>query len=119
MVTLSAGRLTRADTDVSVACVTLDQLLATGRFPVPDLIKVDVEGAESQVLRGSQKLLREHAAIWFVALHSTDEKSSCMRLLATAGYSVSSLSGESCELLSPDAVPDEIIATRVPLHDSQ
>ena len=108
----STGRLARADTAVRVACLTLDDLLATGRFPVPDVIKVDVEGAESQVLEGARKLLREHAPMWFVALHSPDQKQACLRLFAEAGYAVSSLNGERCDPAAPDAAPDEIVATR-------
>ena len=108
----STGRLARVDTGVRVPCVTLDGLLATGRFPVPDVIKVDVEGAELQVLEGSQKLLRQHATTWFVALHSFDQKSACLRLLGDAGYAISSLNGASCDPYSPKAAPDEIIATR-------
>lgn len=36
-----------------VPIVTLDGLVATGEFPVPDLIKIDVQGFELEVLRGS------------------------------------------------------------------
>ena len=81
----STGRLAPTDTAVRVACLTLDELLATERFPVPDVIKIDVEGAESQVLEGAGKLLRQHGPTWFVALHSLDQKRACLRLLADAG----------------------------------
>lgn len=108
----TTGKLARVDTDVRVACFTLDELLATGRFLVPDVIKVDVEGAESQVLEGAQTLLRQHAPTWFVALHSLDQKHACLRLLADAGYTVSGLNGKLCDPSSPHAAPDEIIATR-------
>ncbi len=81
-------------------------------FPVPDVIKVDVEGAESQVLEGAETLLRQHASTWFVALHSPDQKQACLRLLADAGYAVSGLNGEPCDPCSPDAAPNEIIAIR-------
>ena len=40
-----------------VPAVTLDSLL--DRFPPPDLIKVDAEGAELLILRGAERLLRE------------------------------------------------------------
>lgn len=42
---------------VQVAAVTLDGLL--DRFPPPDLVKIDTEGAELLVLRGGGRLLRE------------------------------------------------------------
>ena len=40
-----------------VPLVTLDELL--GEFPKPDLIKIDVEGAELLVLEGGSRVLRE------------------------------------------------------------
>ncbi len=44
-------------TEVVVPCITLDSLLDT--FAAPDLIKIDVEGAELLVLRGMKRLLEE------------------------------------------------------------
>jgi FkbM family methyltransferase len=41
----STGRLGQSDTAVRVACLTLDDLLATDHFPMPDVIKADVDGA--------------------------------------------------------------------------
>jgi hypothetical protein len=64
------------------------------------------------MLQGAWRPLRPHAATWFVAPHSGDRKHAWLRLLEDAGYAVSALNGESCDPASPDAVPDEIIATR-------
>jgi FkbM family methyltransferase len=44
---------------ISCRTVTMDKMIAEGMTP-PDLIKMDVEGAEHLVLSGGQKLLREH-----------------------------------------------------------
>jgi len=44
-------------TTVMVPTVTLDWLAA--QFPSPDIIKIDVEGAELQVLAGGNQVLRE------------------------------------------------------------
>jgi FkbM family methyltransferase len=40
---------------VAVPTVTLDHLL--NRYPIPDFLKIDVEGAEYQVLQGANRLL--------------------------------------------------------------
>jgi FkbM family methyltransferase len=108
----NTGMLAPSETDVRVACLTLDDLTASERFPLPDVIKVDVEGAESQVLEGASTLLRQHAATWFVALHSPAEKRACLRQLADAGYAVLGLNGDACDVTASDDAPDEIIAVR-------
>lgn len=51
---------------VSRPMTTLDALVAGGRAPVPDVIKIDVEGAELAVLRGARATLaRHHPAVIF------------------------------------------------------
>jgi FkbM family methyltransferase len=53
-----------------VPVVTLDGLIAAGAFPVPDLVKIDVQGFEMQVLRGSLSCLgRTHMFIVECSLH--------------------------------------------------
>jgi FkbM family methyltransferase len=41
--------------EISVNCITLDDLLL--RFRAPDLIKLDIEGAELSALKGGEKIL--------------------------------------------------------------
>lgn len=41
--------------ELSVECITLDDLLQ--RFRPPDLIKLDIEGAELSALKGGEKIL--------------------------------------------------------------
>lgn len=49
-----AGRLT-------VATATVDSLIGRGELAPPQLVKIDVEGAEMDVLLGMERTLREHA----------------------------------------------------------
>lgn len=46
-----------------VPVMTLDQLVADGFMPCPDLVKVDVQGYELEVMRGAQHLLGVTEAI--------------------------------------------------------
>ncbi|MNN50126.1 hypothetical protein D3C81_1646990 [compost metagenome] len=50
----------------SIAAVALDQLLPC--MPV-DLIKLDVEGAEAQVLRGAEQIIRRSHPVLIVSLY--------------------------------------------------
>lgn len=95
-----------AETDegpLLTATVTLDGLA----LPPADVIKMDVEGAESAVLAGARETLQRHAPIVFVALHSDEQKRLCVGSLRTASYRTFDLAGrETGEL--PDT--DEIYA---------
>jgi hypothetical protein len=52
----------------------------------PTLLKVDVEGAEGEVLRGATRLLREHRPHVLVETHSAELERECGDLLIAAGY---------------------------------
>jgi hypothetical protein len=47
----------------TVPCLTLDGLIAQNQLTRVDLLKIDAEGHEIQVLKGSDRLLREFAPI--------------------------------------------------------
>jgi hypothetical protein len=61
--------------------------VATQRF-VPGFLKVDVDGAELEVLRGAEQLLREHGPAVVLETHAPDLEEACGALLAGAGYRV-------------------------------
>lgn len=52
---------------VTVPAARGDKL--TARYPAPDFIKIDVEGAEADVLRGLQQTLREHKPVLVMDIH--------------------------------------------------
>lgn len=88
------GRLTFSDSSsLQVSTVTLDQLIAERTCPEPDILKVDVEGAESAVLRGATQLLRSRRATWLISLHGAGERDRCTQQLEAAGYRLSTLQG--------------------------
>src|SRR5262249_28462678 len=69
-----------------VPTVTLDWLM--GQLPRPDVIKIDVEGAELEVLRGGRLMLLEMKPIVIceVAKGSRDEVSHLFREIAYTMY---------------------------------
>ena len=65
--------------------VTLDEL--TDQFFPPDLVKVDIEGAEVAALAGASQLLESPARpSWIIEVHSAELEEECVAVLAGAGY---------------------------------
>jgi len=94
---------------LQVSTVGLDDLIARGLVPRPDLVKMDIEGAEGQALAGATALLAERRTIWFIALHGREARQACGQRLRAAGYAITSLAGEAIPDLSTWA-GDEIVA---------
>ena len=55
--------------ELSVEVTTLDALVEEAGSP-PHIMKVDIEGAEIELLRGAKKVLEEFRPVIFLALHS-------------------------------------------------
>ena len=68
--------------------------LDSSGLPPPDLIKMDVEGADAAVLRGAHRTLRAARPVLFVALHGNEQRKACAIILRDAGYSVHGLDGQ-------------------------
>jgi len=59
---------------------------AYGRYFVPDLVKLDVEGSELKALHGAERLLTERRPHLVVETHSAELERSCVELLERHGY---------------------------------
>jgi len=66
---------------------TLDEAFRTLKLPVPDFIKIDAEGAEAGIVRGALTVLKEHAPVLYIELHS-GKGPEVATLLRSAGYDV-------------------------------
>jgi len=98
----SVGRIAR-EGSLKVACWRADTLLATGEVEAPDVIKIDVEGAEADVLRGARHAMERHPVI-FLATHGERVHRECVELLMASGYEVRALDG------GPPEGTDEVVA---------
>jgi FkbM family methyltransferase len=76
---------------VTVSIESLDHLCSSGAIPVPNLIKIDVEGAEAMVLKGAEGILRERHPRLFLELHSRPLAKECSQLLLGIGYGIRTL----------------------------
>lgn len=65
----------------------------------PDLIKMDIEGAEGAALRGAVETLKSHRPTILLATHGETVKGECLSLLTSLGYSVSPVGGRDDEFL--------------------
>lgn len=87
---------------VMAITVTLDWLLE--RFPAPNLLKIDVEGAEHKVLQGAQKLLAAHRPNLLCEVHAPNRQT-IAGILGAHGYTMFDL-----EALRNDRAPLQLPA---------
>ena len=73
---------------IAVSIFTLDSLIESGRIAPPDVVKIDVEGAELLVLKGFVDALRNYRPTLFTEIHSHELAQECTSFLESLGYGV-------------------------------
>ncbi len=73
----------------TVMCRKLDSLMGELNLPPPDVIKVDIEGAEALFLEGARACLAQHAPRLMIELHGVDKARAVYRVLKELGYACS------------------------------
>lgn len=68
-----------------VVTISCDEFVRHYRV-VPGLVKIDVEGAELQVLRGARYLLREHRPHVLLSTHGAELERDCVEYMREVGY---------------------------------
>ncbi len=71
--------------EIEVETISLDQFVENGN-PKPDLIKMDIEGAELRALKGALKTLKGNKPVIFLATHNKEFHLGCIDLLKSIGY---------------------------------
>jgi FkbM family methyltransferase len=95
----SAGAPPDAAGTIEVPVVVLDDLIERGELPVPDLVKVDVEGAEEAVVAGLRRTLEKHHPALVIEVDASTVQamearvSDFVELLSGLGYEVDRLPG--------------------------
>jgi len=77
---------------IEVKTTSLDDLLLNGFLLPPQLIKMDIEGAEFDALRGAEVLLKKYHPAIFLSTHNcqnTGVHKKCCDFLVNMGYSLS------------------------------
>ncbi len=87
----STGRHADVREEIDVAVVAIDELVAAGAIPPPDVLKLDTEGAELQALQGMRATLARHRPAIVCELHDTNAE--FCALMDELGYDVANLDG--------------------------
>lgn len=90
---------------LQVKAVSLDTLFVNGDIPIPQYMKIDVEGAELSVIKGAKLLIDDYHPIIFLSTHGSGIHKECCKFLKDKGYMLRSVYGNSIE------ESDELIAT--------
>jgi FkbM family methyltransferase len=91
--------------ELQVCLRTLDSLVVSGTVPMPQIVKMDIEGGEYEALLGAEYVLRTGRPLVFLATHSLPLREACIAQLERVGYATRRLSANESE--SPE---DELIA---------
>jgi FkbM family methyltransferase len=102
----SMGKLTdstfqpdvKSEKTIEVSVISLDSWRRRHGVVAPNVIKIDVEGAELMVLHGAAETLKETHPTLFIECHSRDLTQGVCHYLAPLGYSL--------KTLETNAVPD-------------
>ena len=97
--------------EIKVKQVRLDDLIASGEIKPPDYMKIDVEGAEGEVLSGARTLLENHQPILFLDTHQREAHNATVAILTELDYDIVCLDGkplpESKELIASPKMHDK------------
>lgn len=84
---------------------TLDSLV--GLISPPCLVKVDVDGAEVDVLQGAREFLRMHQLYWIIETHSPRLENQCMSILTSSGFHTLVVPNAWWRIMAPELRPVE------------
>jgi FkbM family methyltransferase len=81
----------RRQSEIQVEIRKIDSLVESGEIPSPNLMKIDVEGAEMDVLSGASVVIERSRPKIFLEAHSAELQAACSRELAKQDYTIRNL----------------------------
>ncbi|HKE60386.1 MAG TPA: FkbM family methyltransferase [Pyrinomonadaceae bacterium] len=108
---LNLNKTTAGDEDIKVTICRLDDLAGDLKLTSVDLVKIDVEGAEHEVLRGMEQTLRRFRPLLVIEVHHQflpqfgSSAEALLEWIAGLGYEINSV--------EPEAVTDNVVTSTV------
>jgi len=84
----SAGREEQYQQKIEVNGLALDDFVYRQSQPLPNLVKMDIEGGEGMALAGMARILKEAPPIFLIELHGEQAARSVWEQLSANGYSL-------------------------------
>jgi len=78
-----------------VKTITADAFVKQEKI-IPDLIKMDIEGAETEFLQGAIALLTNHQPKLILSAHGYKKRDECVSFLIELGYSINHIVSDAC-----------------------
>lgn len=94
----SAGRAAEYTGHVEVSTIGLDEFCYELNNPVPDLVKIDIEGGAVDAVQGMTRLVAEARPVMLVELHGHEEGHAVWNLLTQNGYSIQRMDKNRTEI---------------------
>ena len=94
--------------NLHVKTVVLDEFVFEESHPLPDFLKIDIEGGEINALNGARKLLTKARPKLLIATHGKKENSFVLELLEQYKYGY--------EILNPDAIKGDTEILALPMN---
>jgi FkbM family methyltransferase len=89
---------------LDVAVMPLDLIIQEQQLPQPDIIKIDIEGAELMMLEGAQETLSNARPLILAEIHSGELMQGVRQLLHRHDYAIDILQTSDTDLRESDAV---------------
>ncbi len=88
--------------EITVSGISLDEFVYGEGHPLPDAVKMDIEGGEVLALPGMIRLLHEAHPILFLELHGPESEQTAWDVLTGCGYSLYAMQDGYLPIDSPE-----------------
>ena len=83
---------------IEVQAKTIDRLIECDHYAIPDCLKIDVEGAEFECIKGARSLLSQHKPLLLLEVHNIIAMHDVITYLKKFDYETEIMSPEHCSL---------------------